>query len=351
MPVFFFAIMYNDSMKKVKQYVQKKDLIYEVQTYLKGKKTLIIVGAFQSEVFISKIASSLSFEYECIIYDKECTYDHIQELCVKMKEGNFDSIIGFGGGKVLDVAKAIAYYHPCFLMVIPSSASMDGACSALSVLYHEDHSFDRFLYLDFNPDVVLVDSQIIFDAPFALLCAGMADALSSYYDVLYKQKYHEVFDEVVYCAKQCKKIYDFYAQVKKDYENGVLSDVVEQVIHINIYESAVAFENTDLEFSHVLANASTKIKGSRGMHGERVGVSMLFQLYLMHMDEDALKLYHMLHELSMPTSLKDLGIQDIEDVFAFVIKELDALNIAYSKAEVKDVLYKIQGYNGEKEVV
>lgn len=329
-------------MKKVKQYIQEKNLINHVQDYLKGKRTLIIVGSFQSELFIKKITSSLVNDYECIVFNEECTETVIQKLAEKMQKECFDSIIGFGGGKVLDTAKAVSYYYPCFLMMIPSSASMDGVCSALSVLYHEDHSFHKFLYLDKNPDVVLVDSEIIAAAPFSLLCAGMIDAVSSYYDVAYVKERHEIEEKIENSAKQCYRLFDLYEQAKKDYENKIISNTIETVIRTNLYDSARAFENVDCEFSHVLANATTKVKGSKGMHGERVGVSLLFMLYLLKQDKEAEKVKEMLSTFNMPMTLSDLCIYDESLLIENIKKELDEMKIFISMAAIEKELKKLR---------
>lgn len=329
-------------MKKVNTYIQGKNMLSKVNDYLIGKKTLIVIGSFNADEFALKVTESLTREYEVIVYDQECSENNIKKLCEKMKSKEFDSIIGFGGGKVLDVVKAVAYFYPCFLMVIPSSASMDGACSALSVLYHEDHSFDRFLYLDKNPDVVLVDTQVIFDAPFSLLCAGMADAISSYYDVEYVCKKTKLEDEVMVCAKNCyENVYSLYKQVQSDYENRVLSDAVECIIKTNIYDSAVAFENAGCEFSHVLANATTKVQGSKGMHGERVGVGTLFMLLLENDLEEYGKLKDMLRALNMPTTLHDLNVKDYRDLIPSIINEFTESNIQYDEVNIIKVLEKI----------
>ena len=330
-------------MKKINCYVQAKNSIHEVAKYCQGNKVLIILGAFNAEVFQQKITQSLSIEYECIVYDKECSEANVKVLANKMKEENFTSIIGFGGGKILDIAKAVTYFYPCFLMVIPSSASMDGACSALSVLYHEDHSFDRFLYLDKNPDVVLVDTQIVFDAPFSLLCAGMADAISSYYDCAYVAKHKQLPNEVMQCAQNCHDIvFSTYKQVKEDFEQRNLSQAVEAMIKVNVYDSALAFENADCEFSHVLANASTKVMGSKGMHGERVGVALLFQLLLEEKLNDFEKVKKMLEYLKMPYRISHLDIHDPLLLLPSIEEEFAQLRICYSQEQIKNALERIR---------
>ncbi|NBK97082.1 MAG: iron-containing alcohol dehydrogenase [Erysipelotrichia bacterium] len=330
-------------MKQPKLYKQEKGIVKNVQKYLVGKKTLIVLGTFQADIFSAMITQSLIYEYECIVFDKECSEKNIQELSDKMKEGHFDSIIGFGGGKIIDVVKAVCYYYPCYLMVIVSSASMNGACSALSVLYDEDHCFDRFLYLNKNPDAVLVDSEVIFNAPFSLLKVGMIDALSSYYDVMYIHEKKALPKTILTYAQACyDNVYDLYEQVKIDYETAHLGEEVETMIRTILYDSAIAFENCGCEYSHILANATTTLAESRGMHGERVGVSCLFMLALENKEQEYKRLKQLLLALDMPTTLHDLQIFKAEELIAPIMKELKQYQIAHNSWIVEEVLDQIR---------
>ena len=53
-------------------------------------------------------------------------------------------------------------------------------CSALSVIYTETGEFEEYRFFPRNPDLVLVDSQIVANAPVSLLIAGVGDALATW---------------------------------------------------------------------------------------------------------------------------------------------------------------------------
>lgn len=311
-------------MKKPGRYIQQKGLINKVGEYCNEcQKLLILLGGFNSKLFIEKIRPSLTISHEFLVYEKESTKANILTIVNKMRNENFDGIMAVGGGKIIDIAKAVCFYHDSYLIVMPTAASMDGACSAISVLYQEDGKMDRYLYLEKNPDIVLADSEIIFAAPFKLICAGMADALATYFETKNYARYNEVEPEVMQMSYACLyNIIDNYDDVKKAYTRNQINEEVEKVIETILYDSGVAFENSSTSVAHAFANASTKLKNSVGMHGERVALGLRLQLLLE--ENDWVKdLDHFLKALQLPMHLSDLHIEEkvFDELIEGMLKE------------------------------
>src|SRR5262249_45024009 len=84
--------------------------------------------------------------------------------------------------KVLDTARAAAADLGLPVVNCPTVASSDAPCSALSVVYTDDGTFLQYRIFPKNPDLVLVDTQVIAQSPPRLLVAGMGDALATWFE-------------------------------------------------------------------------------------------------------------------------------------------------------------------------
>ena len=69
-------------------------------------------------------------------------------------------MIGVGGGKVIDTAKAVGHEAGTRVAIVPTIASTDAPTSAVSVIYTPEGAFSRYLFVSRNPDLVLVDTQV-----------------------------------------------------------------------------------------------------------------------------------------------------------------------------------------------
>ena len=105
------------------------------------------------------------FKHAVHRFSGECSPTEIER--VKAADGNSAprTIVGAGGGKVLDTARAAAADLGLPVVNCPTVASSDAPCSALSVIYTDEGVFQEYRFHRKNPDLVLVDTEVIAQAP------------------------------------------------------------------------------------------------------------------------------------------------------------------------------------------
>jgi glycerol dehydrogenase len=103
------------------------------------------------------------------------TKEEGQRIAQLARQQNADAVAGIGGGKLIDIAKAVAWDAGIKLMTVPTIAATDAPTSAATVWYDAESNFTGFECWPGNPDLVLVDTQVIAGGPPRAL-AGMGDA-------------------------------------------------------------------------------------------------------------------------------------------------------------------------------
>jgi glycerol dehydrogenase len=104
-----------------------------------------------------------------VAFQGEATSGERQRVTEIARSRGADISVGIGGGKILDVAKAVAVDAGLKMVTCPTIASNDSPTSAASVWYDDDHNFVGFDCWPFNPDIVLVDTQVIANGPYGPL--------------------------------------------------------------------------------------------------------------------------------------------------------------------------------------
>jgi Glycerol dehydrogenase and related enzymes len=75
-----------------------------------GKKALLLESPSANKNLSKTIEKSLSGKIESVvdIFNRECSDEEITRIIELAKAQNIDVIVGIGGGKVIDTAKAVA---------------------------------------------------------------------------------------------------------------------------------------------------------------------------------------------------------------------------------------------------
>lgn len=171
------------------RYIQGRDATLELGTQIKAVglqgPVLIVSGKVVKDLLQEAWERSLGPEgIEYIIFDfgGECTVEEIDAIEEEAKRKKCQAILGAGGGKTIDAARAAAESLSLPMISCPTLASTDAPCSALSVVYKSDGSFHKYLFHRRHPILVLVDTSIVAKAPKRMLVGGLGDALATWFE-------------------------------------------------------------------------------------------------------------------------------------------------------------------------
>lgn len=252
-------------------------------------------------------------------FSGECTMAEIERLAGIAKDIGAGLVVGMGGGKVIDTAKGAAHVADLPVMIAPTNASSDAPCSALSVVYTPGGGLDRLLKLRRNPDVVLVDNEVIASAPPHLLATGMGDALATYFEM---KALHDTdgpnfvgtrITLAAYAiAEQCYKT--LMASGYKAYlanSRHAVTRAFEDVVEANILLSGIGFESGGTSGAHAINNGlSSNPRAAGHMHGEFVAFSVIAHLLLVDESEELIwKTIMFLDSVGLPVTLAQLGYE------------------------------------------
>ena len=318
------------------KYVQGRGELGKLGSYVSvlGKKALALITESGYKRVGEKVANGFEdaeanvvFEY----FNKECSKTEINRVIEVMKANGCDTIIGIGGGKILDTAKAVGYYTKVPVVICPTIASTDAPCSALSVIYTDDGVFEEYLFLPANPNLVLMDTDVITASPVRLTVSGIGDAMATYYEARACQR-----SEATSCAggkttmaamalaKLClDTLLEEGIKARVALEAKACTPAVEKIIEANTLLSGIGFESAGLAGAHAIHNGLTVLPECHHMyHGEKVAFGTITQLVLENETAETIeKIIKFCIAVGLPVTFAQLGIEDASDEKLMAVAE------------------------------
>ncbi|CAL1712116.1 unnamed protein product [Somion occarium] len=308
------------------KYIQGPSAIHNAAKYLQslGRAPLVACDKIVHEIAGKELIEALekaNFKVTHAEFNGEASSQEVDRLRQLGLQYSSDFVIGLGGGKTIDAAKAAANELKVPVAILPTTASTDAPCSALSVLYTPEGHFDRYTFFNTNPAIVLVDTSVIARAPYRFLAAGMGDAIATNVEArLCKNSLNfggGLPTEVsVAIGTKCEEILLKYG--KQAYEANkakVVTPAFEAVVEANTLLSGLGFESGGLAAAHAIHNGFTAIEALHHLlHGEKVAFGTVAQLILVNATAATLDTYiSFMLSVDLPVTFEQLGIPNVTD--------------------------------------
>ena len=281
---------------------------------------------FGDEIVLSflgeRVARSLQEAHKISMmetFQGECCYPEIFRLSQKAESHNAQVIVGMGGGKTVDTAKAISIQLRRPVVIVPTIASTDAPASHVVMVYEENHVIKEVLRMKPVPSLIVVDTEVIAQAPVRFLISGMGDALSTRFEAeaCWKSGAFNVFG-----GKPCQAslhLSRLSYEIIREYGQEAIASVcskkvnsaLENVVEANVLLSALGFENCGLAAAHAVETGLSAMEEMRhSLHGERVAYGILIQLVLEKREPTELRdMIGFYKAVGLPIRLKELGLE------------------------------------------
>jgi len=311
-------------MAAPQRYIQGPGVISKIGLYigiinvkraaiLASRRAMVAEGARVTESLHSNHIESV----DCI-FDGECSLPEIEKHVAALNDENIDCLIAVGGGKSVDAGKSIAWRLDIPVVIVPTLASNDAPCSALSVLYTPEGASDVVEFYPTSPTLVVIDTDIVADADERYLVAGMGDAMATWYEAriclnnmdartpLGARPTLAACAMAEICAQTLFEHGEAAAKSVVANQNGT---ALEKVVEANTLLSGIGFESGGLALAHPMALAYTQIDElhTNYLHGEMVAMGTMVQL-AMEQSGDAKKVAQFFARVGLPIHLGQFSI-------------------------------------------
>ncbi len=293
----------------------------EIQNLGLNGPALVIAGRSAVALLAATWQSSLGaagIAYTVFPFRGECSSAEIARGVTAAKETGARIIIGAGGGKVLDTARAVASDLELPVVNCPTIASSDAPCSALSVVYSEEGVFEQYRIYRRNPDLVLVDTDVIAKSPARFLVAGMGDALATWFEAkvcsdggVKNMRGGASTRSALALAELCYKtlLADGTAALEA-LRKKTVTPALERLVEANTLLSGLGFESSGLAAAHAIHNGLTVAPPTHAfMHGEKVAFGVIVQLMLEEQSAAVLeKVLEFSVSVGLPVTFAGIGL-------------------------------------------
>ncbi len=293
---------------------------------LLGSRVLVIGG--ERSLAVAELSLKRNFARDPAVqvywdtYGVDCSESELERLQALGTSKAITGILGVGGGKALDASKLVAHRLQIPIVTVPTSAATCAAWSALSNIYSDVGAFQQDVALDHAPAALILDYDLIRQAPPRTLVAGIGDALAKWYESSVSSGASE--DALVIGAvQQARVLRDLLLQrslaALREPGGAAWKQVVDACICLAGIVGGMGGAKCRTVAAHAVHNGLTHLLGHRAtLHGEKVAFGILAQLRLEEILQGSqlalaarTQLMEFYRQVGLPLNLQDLNLDHL----------------------------------------
>jgi glycerol dehydrogenase len=309
------------------RYIQGDGVLAQLGRYLPvvpSRRTAILISAGGQRREGARIKAGLDaagIESVFVTFGGECSISEIERATAAVHASGVavDSLTAISGGKCIDAGKSVAYRLNVPMISCPSLVSNDAPCSAISVIYTPDGVTEGVEFFPRNPELVIVDTRIVAEAPVRYLVSGMGDAMATWYEA--RTCIENPAARNVLLARPTLAAAALGELCAKTlYANGVaaveavrrreVTDALNYVVEANTLLSGIGFESAGVAAAHAVAQGLTVLQRLHAnyLHGEMVAAGLMTHLVLEKCHEEAARLAEFCCAVGLPAHLGHVSL-------------------------------------------
>lgn len=287
-----------------------------------GVRPVVVTDPFVHDLLgerVVRILTNAGLRPEVRLLTGEITSAAADGIAASARDVGAGVVVGVGGGKSLDAAKAVSIRLGLPVVTVPTVASNDSPTSSAVAMYDDAHLLVSVDSMPANPHAVLVDTELIAAAPVEFLRAGVGDAVAKKFEASACAAGTGLTTLGTRPLRVGSAIADACYAVIREHgvaglaacERGEVDDSLEALVEAVVLLSGLGFENGGLSLAHSLTRGLMRARGARhSLHGQQVAWATLVQLTAGGATaEQVADLRDFLIEVQLPTTLAGIGME------------------------------------------
>lgn len=313
-----------------------------------GKTAVIIGGEKARRAAEQDIRDACRGEIEILaslLYGDDCTFENAEALTKKDEVLAADMIFAVGGGRACDTVKIAAETLGKPVFTFPTISSNCAPVTRVCAVYYPDHKFNKVWYRSRPAFHTFINTDVILHGPRDYFWAGIGDALSKQYEVLFSARGDEHLDfshslGVQMAGNISDELMKYGVEAMAALDSGVLNDAFERVVQLIIVSTGLVsnclVHDYNSNLGHAIYNGHTEIPHDKEyLHGATVCYGTLVLLTMDGQLEARDAMYNFCKAIELPHKLADIGESEetMDTLIAHAVTKPDLDKVPYKVTE------------------